>query len=118
MPNPVMHFEIMGADAKRTQQFYGDLFGWKVDANNPMDYGITSTKDGDVGIDGGLGGGGDMGGARVTVYAQVDDPQKYLDKAVQLGGEVLLPPTTPAGARVTIAMFADPDGNVMGLMKG
>ena len=52
MPNPFIHFEIMGADSKKTQQYYADLFGWKVDSNNPMNYGIASTKDGEVGIDG------------------------------------------------------------------
>ncbi|MEX2431582.1 MAG: VOC family protein [Dehalococcoidia bacterium] len=122
MPNPVVHFEIMGQNAKRTQEYYANLFGWDVDANNPMDYGLATTKDGELGINGGLGGdqgGGDQGGgARVSVYAQVDDLQKYLDKAVELGGQVLMPVAEVPGAGVTIALFADPDGNVIGLMKG
>ena len=117
MPNPVVHFEIMGAEAKKTQQYYADLFGWKVDTNNPMDYGMASTKDGELGIDGGLGGGDQSGGTRVTVYAQVDDPQAYLDKAVALGGTVVMPVTEIPDA-VTMALFADPDGNLMGLVKG
>ena len=90
MPNPIIHFEIMGADSKKTQQYYADLFGWKVDSNNPMNYGIATTKDGEVGIDGGLGGADQGSAIRVTVYAQVDDPQAYLDKAVALGGTVVM----------------------------
>ena len=27
MPNPIIHFEIMGADSKKTQQCYADLLG-------------------------------------------------------------------------------------------
>ena len=74
MLNPIKHFEITGADSKMTQQYYGDLFGWKVDSNNTMNYGIASTKDGEVGIDGGLGGADQGSDIRVTVHAQVDDP--------------------------------------------
>ena len=54
MPNPIVHFEIMGADTRKTQEFYGNLFGWTIDSNNPANYGITSTKDENgLGIDGG-----------------------------------------------------------------
>jgi predicted enzyme related to lactoylglutathione lyase len=33
---PVIHFEIAGQDAKKLQQFYSELFDWKIDADNPM----------------------------------------------------------------------------------
>jgi len=52
----------------------------------------------------------------VTFYVAVDEPQKYLDKAVSLGGKVVMPVTEIPGA-VTMAQFADPDGNVVGLIK-
>jgi uncharacterized protein len=51
------------------------------------------------------------------VYAQVDDLQATLDKATSLGAKVILPVTDVPGGP-TIAMFADPAGNVTGLMKG
>ena len=41
MANHVVHFEILGTDGKKTQAFYGNLFGWKIDANNPMNYGLV-----------------------------------------------------------------------------
>jgi uncharacterized protein len=51
----------------------------------------------------------------VTVYVQVDDVKAYLDKAVSLGGKMLLPPVSiPTG---TFAWMADPDGNTIGLWK-
>src|SRR5207245_7378541 len=42
MAHPVTHFEVNARDAKAAQKFYGDLFGWKIDTNNPMDYGMVS----------------------------------------------------------------------------
>ena len=43
MPNPVVHFEIQSNQAGELQEFYSKLFGWKIDANNPMSYGIVDT---------------------------------------------------------------------------
>ncbi len=115
MANPIVHFEIIGKDGKKAQKFYGDLFGWKVDANNPMNYGMVAAG-AKNGIAGGIGGSQPGEHPRVTVYAEVDDPQKYLDKAIKMGGKLLMPVTEIPGA-VTMAMFADPDGNTFGLVK-
>lgn len=52
----------------------------------------------------------------VTFYAQVDDLQAYLDKATQLGGKTLVPPTDVPEAG-SFAWFADPEGNAIGLWK-
>ena len=114
MPNPVTHFEIIGKDAGKLQQFYSSLFGWKVDAANPMDYGMVEAQDGH-GIGGGIAASQD-GQSYVTVYVEVDDPQAYLDKAVSLGARVLMPVTEVPGS-VTIAQFADPEGNLIGIVK-
>ena len=100
MANPVVHFEVVGKDAKKLQDFYGGLFGWKIDANNPMNYGIIDGSDGE-GIGGGIGP-GEGGQSHVTFYVQVDDPQAYLDKAVSMGGKVLMPVTEIPGM-VTLA---------------
>jgi len=51
----------------------------------------------------------------VTLYVGTDDPQATLDKA-ELGGRTILPVTELP--EVTIAMFADPEGHVVGLAKG
>jgi predicted enzyme related to lactoylglutathione lyase len=113
VPNPIVHWEIIGPDAKSLQEFYGKLFDWPVDADNEWQYGMVEAG-GPGGIGGGIG--PDMGGGkRVTVYAEVDDPQAYLDKVATLGGQTLMPPSEVAG--VTIALFADPAGNVNGLIK-
>ena len=67
------------------------------------------------GINGGIGPAQD--GKRVTVYVQVPDLQAYLDKAEKLGAKTIMPPTEIPGA-VTMAMFADPEGNVTGMIEG
>jgi predicted enzyme related to lactoylglutathione lyase len=102
MPNPIVHFEIVGKDGKKLQDFYSSLFGWKVDADNEWNYGLVDTETPGQGIPGGIGPTMD-GNARVTVYAQVPDLQA-------------LPPTEIPGA-VTMAMITDPEGNSFGMIK-
>lgn len=114
MPNPVVHFEIQANDPQKVQDFYQKLFDWHIDDNNPMKYGIVNTH-----VEGGIGGGigpTQDGVGRVTFYAQVDDLQKYLDKAEQLGGKTIMPPTVIPDM-VTLAMFTDPEGNIIGMVK-
>ena len=113
MGNKVMHFEVIGKDGKKLQDFFSQLFGWKVDANNPMNYGIVDAADSGVG--GGIAAGQD-GASHVTFYVEVDDLQGYLTKAEGLGGQTLMPPmAVPGGPE--IAMVADPEGHVIGLLK-
>ncbi len=116
MGAPVVHFEVQALEPERLQGFYADLFDWQVDADNPIGYGMVDTGT-DEGIRGGIGpAGGGQGG--LTWYAQVDDPDAYLRRAEELGGEIVLPTTEVPGGQVTLAMFADPEGNRVGLVKG
>jgi len=113
MANPVTWFEVSGKDGKKLQDFYGKLFEWKIDANNPMNYGML--QDVKEGIAGGIGPSQD-GSTMVTFYVSVPDLQASLDKAEKLGGKTVMGPMdVPDGP--TIAMFADPEGNVIGLLK-
>ncbi len=41
MTRPVVFFEIRGKDGEGLKQFYASLFGWKIDSNNPMNYGMV-----------------------------------------------------------------------------
>ena len=114
MSPPVVHFEIAAKDPKKLQDFYAKLFDWKIDANNPFNYGVIDTG-GQGGINGGIG--PTDGPTRVTFYVQVDDLQACLDKAESLGGKTVMPPTEIPNM-VTLAMFSDPEGNITGLVKG
>ena len=115
MANPVAWFEITGQDADKLQQFYSDVFGWEYQqAPGPGKYGMVSAGEG--GIGGGVGEAQD-GQGHVTVYVEVDDPQAYLDKIEQHGGKTVMP-VTEVPNMVTFALFADPEGHVVGVFKG
>jgi predicted enzyme related to lactoylglutathione lyase len=118
MPNPVVHFEIMGKDADSLQSFYGDLFGWKITKmdGDGMDYRMVEAGE-DGGIGGGLGEGPDGTPPYQTFYVGVDDVQAALDKAKDLGGQPMMGPMEVPGGG-TIGMFTDPEGHVIGVWKG
>src|SRR6266511_542062 len=99
MANPVLHFEILGRDGKKAQEFYASLFGWNIDAANPMNYGMVSAQEG-VGIGGGIAASQD-GQARVIVYVEVVDLGATLNRAESLGGKTIMPPMdVPGGPKL------------------
>ena len=115
MPHPVIWYEVIGKDAAALSKFYGDLFGWKMDrAPGDVEY-YMSTPEGDT-PGGGVGADPTGGNGHVTFYAQADDLQAMLDKAESLGGKTVMPPSEPMGG-TTIALFSDPEGHVIGLVK-
>jgi uncharacterized protein len=116
MPDPVIHFEIISKDADKLHSFYSEVFDWKIDANNPMNYGIVDN--GGEGINGGIGGVMDHDYAgHVTFYISVADPAATLEKIEALGGKTLVPPDQVPGTDTVIAQFQDPAGNRIGLTK-
>lgn len=113
MSSPLIHFEVAGKDPAKLQSFYGDQFGWQIDANNPMNYGIVNLSD-DVG--GGIGPAPEGQPGHAMFYVAVDDVEAALQKAESLGGSrVFGPMDVPEGP--TIGHFADPEGNVVGLFE-
>jgi uncharacterized protein len=116
MVAPVVHFEIMGraGSGAALREFYSRLFDWKIDADNPMKYGLVE-KHGS-GIGGGVGEMPEGEPGRATVYIAVPDTDEYLKKAEALGGKVSVPTTVIPGT-VTFAMFTDPQGNLIGLVN-
>ena len=95
MGQAVVHFEVIGKDGERLQGFYSDMFGWEINADNPMNYGLVaregnSNADG-VGIGGGIGSGPD-GQSYATFYVEVDDVEAGLQKAESLGGSRVMGP--------------------------
>jgi len=113
MGAPVVHWEIISPDAEQLQNFYSELFDWHIDRNNPMQYGLVDTH-GEGGINGGIGKPPE-GSGHLTFYVQVDDLQKSLDRAEQLGGKTVMPPDEVPGTGVASAMFTDPSGNLIGV---
>jgi len=121
MGRPVIHFEITGTDGDRLKAYYADLFGWEIDSSNPMGYGIVSregntTADG-VGIGGGVTAGPPGYPGHVTVYVEVPDVEAALVSAAELGGARMMGPEQVMEG-LEIGMFTDPEGHVIGLIKG
>lgn len=114
MPNPVIHFEVLGADADALQRFYAGAFDWQM--QDVMDGGYYMVDAGS-GIKGGVGAAPQGTGGQVTFYVEVEDPAAALEKISKLGGKTIQEPMdVPNGP--TIALFADPEGHVVGLVKG
>jgi uncharacterized protein len=120
MGQPVVHFEVIGKDGEKLQGYYADLFGWKVDANNPMKYGIVSREENvsseGVGIGGGVGTGPDGYEGHVTFYVAVPDVEEALAKAESLGGTRVMGPEKIMD-QVEMGQFTDPEGHLIGLVK-
>ncbi|MGY1616975.1 VOC family protein [Geodermatophilus sp. SYSU D00691] len=116
MGAPVAFFEVTSPDHERAQRFYGELFGWQVAADPGMGgYGLVDTAAGEGAIGGGIGPVEEQDSPGVRIYVRVDDLETYLQRAEQLGGTRMVPPTDLPGGYGTFAMFADPDGNAVGL---
>jgi uncharacterized protein len=112
--NPVVHFEVGAADDGSLVAFYGELFGWGLQNFPGGGYTMIDTRGGG-GINGGIGR-SQTGEPWSTFYVETDDLQAMLDKADSLGGTTVMPVTDFGGA-VTIAMFNDPDGLLIGLVR-
>src|SRR5437588_7913771 len=120
MGQPVVHFEVIGKDGEKLQSYYSELFGWKIDADNPMKYGMVQREgnvspDG-VGIGGGVGGGPEGYDGHVTFYVEVPDVEAALAKAEDLGGKRLMGPDKVM-EDLEIGQLGDPEGHVIGLIK-
>jgi uncharacterized protein len=112
MGQPVAFFEVISPDAERAQKFYAELFGWQIAMGG---YGLVDTGAGEGAIGGGIGTSDDKNERSVKIYMRVDDLDAHLDRAEQLGGKRLVPPTDLPGDFGRFAIFTDPDGNQVGL---
>jgi hypothetical protein len=77
------HFEVIGKDGQKVQNLYGDLFGWRIDANDPANYGLARREArvnaNGVGVGGRVGPGPtpDYAGP-VSYYVEVPDVEAAL----------------------------------------
>lgn len=109
----ICHIEWSSTNLKRTQTFFGGLFGWKFE---PWGEEYVLFKSPNLG-------GGFMKADKVrpgqspTVYVEVQEIEPYLKKAKEHGGGVAVPKTEIP----TMGWFAhltDPDGNIVGIFQG
>ncbi|MBG0831880.1 glyoxalase [Planomonospora sp. ID67723] len=109
------------------------MFAWRIDANNPAQYGVV-TRDENVNADGiGIGGAvyevpetpsptwrgpsrADGYQGHVTVYVEVDDVEAALAQAERLGGSRMQGPDEVMGGLI-MGKFSDPEGHLIGLVS-
>lgn len=117
MSHPVVWFEVMGDDGARLRAFYQELFSWKIDADNPMRYGMIDAAQG-RGIPGGVGQNepGKKMHSGVTFYVSTKSIDDSLASATKLGGKVIFPRTKLPGGTI-LGVFSDPEGNAIGLVE-
>jgi predicted enzyme related to lactoylglutathione lyase len=121
MGQPVVHFEIVGKDSEKLGSYYSELFGWDVNTDNPMKYGVVqreeNTNPDGVGIGGGIATGPEGYHGHVTFYVEVPDVEAALAKAEELGGSRMMGPDEVMEGLV-IGLFTDPEGHVIGVLTG
>ncbi|HET7532425.1 MAG TPA: VOC family protein [Nocardioidaceae bacterium] len=122
MSDRVVHFEIPYEDGDRARAFYGEAFGWDLQAWSEGEYTLVTT--GPTGESGatepGFINGGMMKreapfGSPVIVIA-VDDIDASMATVERLGGSTVMA-KQPVGDMGWAAYFKDPEGNLMGLFQ-
>jgi uncharacterized protein len=114
MGNKIVHAEVVGKDGPKLQKFSGELFDWKQNTGLPGGYAMTDADESGIVL--GTGPAPDGGAGWVTFYVAVPDVDATLAKAQALGGSVVMPKFSPA-PDTFLAMFADPEGHVLGISQ-
>ena len=110
MPS-IVHFEIPADDLNRAKEFYTNLFGWKIESFQGMDYMMIDT----------FGPGGGMmkrvhPGQQITDYIGVASVDEYAAKVERLGGKVLVPKMAVPGMGYFV-VCQDTENNVFGIWE-
>ena len=108
----VIHVEATGKNGPALQRFYSEAFGWDLQTDNPGGYGMYREEGG---LTAGIGATSDGSAGNVTFYVHFEDAPAALKRIEALGGKVIMP-LTEVAPNTTIALFADPEGHIVGLM--
>lgn len=113
MPPEIVHIEFKSANFARTSEFYAKVFDWQMEQNASASYmklsGANAPSGGWVRVD-------LVQSPGPVAYLPVDDLEATLKEVEQAGGRVLVRSLPFAGGG-EVGLFADPDGNVLGLWK-
>lgn len=114
MEHKIVHVELSAKDRKALSKFYADIFGWKMEHIDDLNY--TTFKAGD-----GVGGGfnpvtTENPAGTVTIYIETDDVTASL-KAIEKAGGTIISPEMEIPKTGKFGIFRDPQGNMIGLFK-
>jgi predicted enzyme related to lactoylglutathione lyase len=114
----VVHFEIDAMKPEEAARFYENVFGWKFQKwEGPMEYWLIATgKEGEPGIDGGLG--KRKAGAGPTTVNTIDVPSvdEFAERVKRNGGTIVVPKHAVPSVG-WLVYFKDPEGNLFGMME-
>lgn len=115
-PASIVWFEIPADDQVRAKQFYGKLFGWKINPFPGMaDYQHIDTGGADASPDGGL-----MKRMHpaytITAYVNVPSVTKHMAKVEKLGGSICKPKTAVPGMGY-FALCQDTENNTFAVWE-
>ena len=113
MPAEIAHIEFKSTNFARTSEFYAKLFDWQMEQNASASYMKLAGGDGPS-----------AGWFRADLvqspgpvaYLPVEDLETKLAEVEEAGGRILVRSLPFAGGG-EIGLFADPDGNVLGLWQ-
>lgn len=112
--DPVVWFDVWGTDTSSLVEFYGELFGWKIEGADEEFAHVVGESDG---IGGGLAGvPHGMPGPAAVAYIGVANLEETLKIIERAGGQTVTG-RQKVGDGVEIAFFRDPAGNLNGLTE-
>ena len=111
--HPIVHIELSAQDPGDAGKFYADLFGWKIESDEAMDYVMFRAE---PGPGGGFVKAGEQGmeAGDVLIYVATADIEAALTKAESLGGKTVVRKTEIPNVG-WFGVFTDPTGNAVGL---
>lgn len=116
MANPVMQFQILSKTPDETARFYSNLFGWSIDANNPMGYRRIATGSAG-GIQGGIWPAPPQSPDFVQLFIAVDNVKSSVRKAEELGAKLIIPPAVLPEDDEMAVLLDHPQGMSFGVWK-
>jgi hypothetical protein len=109
---PVVHWQIVATDPVRQAAFYREMFNWEI-SDGPIAL-VSPGVGGPAPGPGGLIRQGDRPG--VSLYVQVRDLNRSLERARELGVRIVVEPFDIPGGP-TLAAIEDPEQNEMVLVQ-
>src|SRR4029079_9698650 len=111
-----MQWHILAHEPDTLSAFYGKLFGWRINADNPMGYRTVDTGSG-RGIQGGVWPiGPTEGHPLVQLFGEVEDVALSVGQVEKLGGQVVIPSQVlPDGDQLAIVL--DTEGLSFGVIQ-
>lgn len=115
MGNPVIHWQVITNKPDEHAAFYAKLFGWTINADNPLNYRMVDTGS-PKGIGGGFWPAPPEASPFVQLHVEVEDAAATVERATKAGGMVLIPTQSlPDGSKM--AVLKDPHGIPLAIVQ-